>query len=202
MKSKTKKEKRPRSRVLSEDQKKLAGQWSGLVPSVVDRMRSHYLLEKINRNELLSEANDALIRAAIFYDPHRGFAFSTYATATITRAIFSYAKNIFESYRRGRAEIPMSCCTSGKIPESIVVGRVRHGEKSSSDDEDNKILTKKILDRLPVDCAAILRMRFIYGHNLANIGQRMGVSSQWVRELLERSIEMARKVALEIPVDD
>lgn len=138
--------------------------------------------------ELISDGNVSLMRAVDKFDFTRGFKFSTYGSWAIMK---NFARSIpeqrhqLERYQTGREEVFESA-----------VG-------FAADDHEDDFLSalrgtlERMLDSLEDREKAVLRQRFgldTYGEpqTLEQIGQRLGVSKERIRQLETRAITKLR----------
>jgi RNA polymerase sigma-32 factor len=70
----------------------IATQYSPIVKKLVKKMRGYGL----DQNDMMSEALLALTRAALDFDPSKGFRFGTYANSCVINSLYTYVtKNYF-----------------------------------------------------------------------------------------------------------
>lgn len=157
-----------------------------LVMSIV----KHYISDSMAFDDLLSEGAAALLRATEKFDCSRGFRFSTYVTKVVRREVF----RLVMSHKRQSDRY--STGTWDFIGEQ---------SEERSDEVDNEV----DLSALRGDLAeffgnldpreqAILRARFGMDHDdkapsLNDLGRRMGVSKERVRQLEMRAIRKLQK---------
>ncbi len=139
-------------------------------------------LAKIRRDrpmdDLISEGNLGLIRAADKYDPSFGTPFGAYASKWIRS---------FQGKRR-RGDRPTS-----SLPEGLDEADHRRDERSSPDDVDQ---VRRLLSQMPAGYAAVLRRSFgLHGgdeQTPAEIADERGVSRQLIGEIRRRALFMGR----------
>lgn len=131
--------------------------------------------------ELISEGNVALLRAVDLFDFTRGYKFSTYASWAIMRQLArqtSAAQKQRSRYRTGLDEIYEA------MPASIA-------------DSENALAARELLERMSTSLSRrqwfILRHRFgldrgVDPQTLAQLGERLGVSKERVRQIESQAI--------------
>lgn len=144
------------------------------------------------RDELHSEGLLALDRAARTFDPARGFAFSTYATFCIKNSVLRLAANL----ARENSRRPHSLDALGLDP--IDPRPSRDAERDAREARADAL--RDALSRLAPRRAEVVRAR-LAGETLEEIGARMGVTKERVRQIeagamgsLGRDRELAREV--------
>jgi len=138
--------------------------------------------------EIISDGNLSLMRAIEKFDYTRGFKFSTYASWAIMR---NYARLIpeyrsyQERYQTGRDEL-LECLTA---------------QRPSEQNEDQRTALRGVVQRMLETLSAreqhVLRQRFGLDDEgrpstLEQIGRRLGVSKERVRQIEARAIEQLR----------
>lgn len=157
-----------------------------LVMSIV----KHYISDAMAFDDLLSEGAAALLRAAEKFDCSRGFRFSTYVTKVVRREVFRLVmahKRQSDRYATGSWDF------IGEQSEERV------------EEVDNEVDLSALRGDLSEFFAnldpreqAILRARFGMDHDdkapsLNDLGRRMGVSKERVRQLEMRAIRKLQK---------
>jgi RNA polymerase sigma factor (sigma-70 family) len=157
-----------------------------LVMSIV----KHYISDSMAFDDLLSEGAAALLRATEKFDCSRGFRFSTYVTKVVRREVFRLVmshKRQSDRYATGSWDF------------------IGEQSEERSDEVDNEVdlsalrgdLTEFFGNLDPRE-QAILRARFGMDHDdkapsLNDLGRRMGVSKERVRQLEMRAIRKLQK---------
>ena len=157
-----------------------------LVMSIV----KHYISDAMAFDDLLSEGAAALLRAAEKFDCSRGFRFSTYVTKVVRREVFRLVmahKRQSDRYATGSWDF------------------IGEQSEERGDEVDNEVdlsalrgdLTEFFANLDPRE-QAILRARFGMDHDdkapsLNDLGRRMGVSKERVRQLEMRAIRKLQK---------
>ncbi|HEY1065443.1 MAG TPA: sigma-70 family RNA polymerase sigma factor, partial [Pirellulales bacterium] len=144
--------------------------------------------------ELVSDGNMSLIRAVEKFDFSRGNKFSTYATWAIMK---NFARSIPDDHkRRGRFRTSLD-----EMFESTVDLRSDQYELESAQSRRVSEL-RGILDRLDEREQKIIISRFGLDHHhepltLKEVGERMGVTKERVRQIEARALLKLRKAAEE-----
>lgn len=166
----------------------------GLVYDLIGRNR----FDNLDRDELLSEGMMGLLRATDTFDPWRGYRFSTYACNAILRA-FSRAA-LMDSKRRGRIAGPYDV----DFEESDVIERTRMDQRSLFAERLSRILADDVADLTDVE-RSVLAKRFpaedeAERQTLEDIGRKMRVSKERVRQIQLSAIAKLRKALAADPV--
>ncbi|MFM7072443.1 MAG: sigma-70 family RNA polymerase sigma factor [Planctomycetota bacterium] len=157
-----------------------------LVMSIV----KHYISDSMAFDDLLSEGAAALLRAAEKFDCSRGFRFSTYVTKVVRREVFRLVmshKRQSDRYATGTWDF------IGEQSEE-------HGDEVDNEVDLSALrgdLTEFFGNLDPRE-QSILRARFGMDHDdkapsLNDLGRRMGVSKERVRQLEMRAIRKLQK---------
>jgi len=151
-----------------------------------------------NYFELVSDGNMSLIRAVEKFDFSRGFKFSTYATWAIMK---NFARSIPEERKRR---------------ERYVTGNEEFFDAAADNRSDEQELVQsaeqaafrvnRLLEDLQPREREIIRMRAGLDHNakgmtLEEIGQRLGITKERVRQLNVRAMKRLRDIAHEQHLD-
>jgi len=144
--------------------------------------------------ELVSDGNVALMRAVDCFDYSRGFKFSTYASWAVIRMLaraIPEARRHGDQFQTGREELLEAC--AGEATDAI--------EPSPATDA-----VQRLLSRLDARERSVLVMR--YGLNrdreprtLTDIGQRLGVSKERIRQIETRALSALRADLSEDEID-
>lgn len=166
----------------------------GLVYDMIGRTR----FEALDRDELTSEGMMALLRAADTFDPWRGYRFSTYACNAILRA-FSRAA-LQDSKRRSKIAGPYDV----EFEKSDYLDTARTDEQALFSERLSRILKADSADLTDVE-KDVLAQRFPAqdGRNrltLEDIGRRMRVSKERVRQIQLSAISKLRRAIRDDPV--
>ena len=159
-----------------------------LVVSIARR----FVTDITSHDELISDGNLILMRAVDRFDYSLGFRFSTYATHAVQR-------DFYRNYKNGRRR---------RVTEIATDPVVLFGSVVASDDEQQRNdvhtvnhLKKLIADALTPREQTILEMRLGLnaddgGKTLREIGERLQISKERVRQLQTRAIDQVRELAL------
>ncbi len=148
--------------------------------------------------ELISDGNMSLIRAVEKFDYGRGFKFSTYATWALVK---NYARTIpQELRRRSRFRVPPD--------EWLIATEDERGAQVFQQvfDAGRQEEVTRILNHLTERERFIIRCRFGLEEEqepmtLKDVGQRMGITKERVRQLESRAIAKLRSAAREENID-
>jgi len=157
-----------------------------LVMSIV----KHYITDSMAFDDLLSEGAAALLRAAEKFDFSRGFRFSTYVTKVVRREVF---RMLMAAKRQGDRFATGSWEFLGEQSEE-------HSEELENE-VDLAALRGDLLEffgRLDPREQSVLRARFGMdgaerSPSLNELGQKMGVSKERVRQLEMRAVKKLQK---------
>ena len=157
-----------------------------LVMSIV----KHYITDSMAFDDLLSEGAAALLRAAEKFDFSRGFRFSTYVTKVVRREVF---RMVMAVKRQGDRFTTGSWEFLGEQSEEHV--------EELENEVDLASLRGDLLEffgRLDPREQSVLRARFGLdgaerAPSLNELGQRMGVSKERVRQLEMRAVKKLQK---------
>ncbi len=166
----------------------------GLVYDMIGRTR----FEALDRDELTSEGMMALLRAADTFDPWRGFRFSTYACNAIIRA-FSRAA-LMDSKRRSKVAGPYDV----EFERSDALETSRTDQQALFTERLGQILDLDNADLTDVE-KNVLARRFPFDDDkprltLEDIGRRMRVSKERVRQIQLSAIAKLRRAIRNDPV--
>jgi len=157
-----------------------------LVMSIV----KHYITDSLAFDDLLSEGATALLRAAEKFDFSRGFRFSTYVTKVVRREVFRMvmaSKRQSDRFATGTWEFlgEQSRETSEEVDHEVDLAGMR-----------SELV--EFLGRLDAREQVVLGARFGLdgaprAPSLNELGQRLGVSKERVRQLEMRALKKLRK---------
>jgi RNA polymerase sigma factor (sigma-70 family) len=143
--------------------------------------------------ELLSDGNMSLMRAVEKFDYGRGFKFSTYASWAIMKNFarsIPDERNYKERYVTGRDEV-FEAAPDARSDEAELVG--------SAEQAAHRV--NRLLDHLEPREREIIRMRAGLdqpeGMTLEQIGRRLGITKERVRQLNVRIMAKLRNIAKE-----
>ncbi|MBX3393979.1 MAG: sigma-70 family RNA polymerase sigma factor [Phycisphaerae bacterium] len=166
----------------------------GLVYDMIGRTR----FEVLDRDEMTSEGMMALLRAADTFDPWRGYRFSTYACNAIIRA-FSRAA-LMDSKRRSRIAGPFDV----EFEKSDAIESMRTDQEALFTERLGQILQLDNAELTDVE-KSVLARRFPFADDkprltLEDIGRRMHVSKERVRQIQLSAIAKLRRAIRDDPV--
>lgn len=143
-------------------------------------------------DELISDGNLILMKAVDRFDYSRGFRFSTYATHAVQR-------DFYRSYKNGRRRRVTKIATDPAVLFGSVVAS--DDEQQMNDVHTVHYLKKLIADALSPREQTILDMRLGLnaddgGKTLREVGEKLSISKERVRQLQTRAIEQVRELAL------
>ena len=172
-------------RGCSESLDELMGRHEGLVRVIVQRQ---WLLN-LPHEEALQAGRAGLWRAILGYDPRRGTTFATYAYPAIMRYVWAAVK---AEKRRKKREI---------APGILVVYCYRTEPEAGWQKEQQEIgdslraLVKRLPKRLREVIQAYYGLEGEEPQTLQAIGEEMGVTREWVRQLRNRGLVWLRQPA-------
>lgn len=169
-----------------------------IVPSLNQDERNRLILENLDsahlaakvpglprwmRDELVSVANEALVRASTRFVPTMNAAFSTFAYVPVRGAVRDYFDNDRRSQKR-----------YGTAPYDTV-SETTYGHFEPSSDFDRLVLTREILaavERLPPDARQLLKAYYFDDETLSSAGARLGLSKTRAYVRLSQAIQLLR----------
>jgi DNA-directed RNA polymerase specialized sigma subunit len=138
-------------------------------------------------DELLGEARLALVEAAGRYDEGRETPLGAYVTLVVRRRLNQVAS---------RWRQP-TCFTDVDDPEYGVGNSDLDPPCRRIPQPDRAAAVRELLDRvrrsMPQHWFAVLRMHFVQGHTKEDIAREMGVTRQYVQQLIGKAVERARR---------
>lgn len=167
----------------------IADQNIGLVYSMAEQVRSTYL----DWDGIISEGMYALLRAVDRFNPWQGFKFSTYACNIIVRAILRYRKSVVRHLDRYTTAYEGSFDRAEPVDDlSLDVNLDRLGHVLRRNDAE---LTGMESD--------VLAMRFPEsgeeGKTFKQIGSKVGLSKERVRQIQHRALDKLKSVLIRDP---
>lgn len=142
-----------------------------------------------DREELVSKAMVALVRAAQLFDPGRGLKFCTYAVRAIQNAVISHYVKL--ARREGRpVEVSLSA-----IPPGIIDIHSNYRQDLLGDlvRAEGMEALKAGMRRLRRKHRRAIRMRYLEEKPLHELGAAWGMSKEGARQTVERAVEALRK---------
>jgi RNA polymerase sigma factor (sigma-70 family) len=156
-------------------------------------------------DDLLQAALIGLWRACELFDPALGFKLSTYADRWMRQCVGRAAREgciIHVPQHVSRADFDALAARIGGLPgegkaaEERGVGRGDWGPAAPEDLADKLELAQRVeraLARLPKRLALVLRLRFLGEMSLAEIGERLNVCRERVRQLERKGLQALRR---------
>ena len=140
--------------------------------------------------DLISDGNLPLIRAAEIFDYTRGLRFSTYATWAVRNGLFRSSKRSRRLQTRLRLDDFDSLQNSAAAPE----------EEPQFEEEWGRQALEQLVDQLDPRSQAIIRDRFgLAGRErparFRELAAKLSLSSERVRQLLERALTQLREMS-------
>jgi RNA polymerase sigma factor (sigma-70 family) len=153
---------------------------------VVSVARKH-LRPEMNLMELISDGNITLMRAVEGFDVHKGNRFSTYATLALMKG-FARSVPVMQSAARSRGADAML----GELPDAR--------EARSSDRLLQRDEVRQLLSRLDDRERTVLLAHFGLDDSSSpasyeELGERLGLPTQRIRQIQQRAIAKLRAVA-------
>jgi RNA polymerase sigma factor (sigma-70 family) len=140
-------------------------------------------------DELLGEAQLALVYAASLYDAARNVPFGAYATLVVRHRLIQ-AVTVWRRFGRldhvRFTDLPP---TEDAAPFDPVCHRTRESYREAGDRE----LLERVRRVLPPRWFEVMRLYFAEGRTMEEIGRLLGISRQRVEQLLSKAIDRARR---------
>ncbi len=143
-------------------------------------------------DELISDGHLIIMKAVDRFDYGRGFRFSTYATHAVQR-------EFYRQYKTGQRRRVMEVATD---PEILFHSVVSPEDSRDQVHQDRQVTYLKNIMSQCLDAreAEIVDMRFGLnsesgGQTLREVGERLNISKERVRQIQTRAIEQIREVA-------
>lgn len=189
----------PPARVLTEAQRQLVADHAYIGKIIAKRYRPDL------RPDVESLAYEAIVGAALTYDPARGAKFSTHATnAATARAQQAERDRLtwFSNAPRGKAMPPLAGEVMGDDGEYVNIIDTVEGRDLTEPDEppDAGAMLRRIFALLPNEDRALLRW-LADGETHEQIGDRLGVTRQSASERIYNAIGRARTAAREAGIE-
>lgn len=136
---------------------------------------------ELELDDLLQVARMTCWRAALQYDPERGFRFTSYSGRAVWYELIKYADTVFD-YRRkfsghGEDGMPLENLPDPATPEAV--------------SDWPAALLQNFLE-LPERTQEIVRLYVCQGYTLCEVGQRMGISRERVRQVVSGALARLR----------
>jgi RNA polymerase sigma factor (sigma-70 family) len=147
---------------------------------------------RVPLEELGGEAQRALLEAAGRYDPGRGVPLEAYVVLIIGRRL----KRAVLLWRRWSRPHPLSF-TDLDGPAGGPFGPASDPPCTRTPGPDRAAAVRETLERvrrvLPEQWFAVLWLHFVQGYSKEEIGRQLGVTRQWVQQLIRKAVERARR---------
>lgn len=195
---------------LTPEQQALVTQWMGLVPWVLRRYPGmvSVAIDRVGEDEVSSAAHLGLVLAARGYDPDRigkngrKATFKTYAVAAIYSSILRcQQRSSLVSNRHGESKKVHLLDHEGKWHEEAVEKMVDASTNEAVSAHRSELVrahVNLILRQCDRRHAYILRARKLQGLTLAQVGEKLGVSKERVRQLQRRAMDEFEAVAIRL----
>jgi len=145
--------------------------------------------------DLVQEGNFALLRAANGYDYRRGFKFSTYATSSITKAIYRELQKSNKANRIFSLDKALSDGSYLEHMDLIPDSKACLPEKSSElARAENTECIEHLVNQLSPNEKYVISSRFLGEEKktLYKIGEELGMSKERVRQIQNRALRRLR----------
>lgn len=142
-------------------------------------------------DDLLSAGLTSLVRAAEKFDCDRGFRFSTYATCAVRRDLSRLVNN-------RRRDSQRFASTPGEVLESVVEEEFQHPGQAVQRWQKLSQVLGHMMEGLDDREKRIIRARFGFDEvegktSFSQLGKRMGISKERVRQLANRAMDKLRE---------
>ncbi|MCE9533142.1 MAG: sigma-70 family RNA polymerase sigma factor [Planctomycetes bacterium] len=138
--------------------------------------------------DLRGEALYGLVYAAGMFDPTRGVPFGAYATLAITHRLIQAVNFWRRGGRLDHVRFTDVCANTGGDFDTPCP-RTRESSEQTSESE----LIDRVRRALPARWFQALNLYYAHGHTLEEVGHRLGVTRERVRQLLSKAVERARE---------
>jgi len=176
---------------LTEEQKQFAEANLGIAKWWANKMLPRYQFFKtmLEEDDVISIGYAAICRAAQGFDPSKGIKFSTYAQRCIFQAVCDQAR---------RAQFIRKPLSPEPLPFKYVSQNIQKNEPYYDDRaimeerDSNELLSKKVsrcLRLLSKRHREILIRRCMKGETLKQVGERIGVTKERVRQIQEDAMD-------------
>ena len=146
--------------------------------------------------DLIQEGNFALLRAVDHYDLKKNTTFSTYAIASIRKAIYRALKKLNRANRIGSLDETISDNGSSlEYIDSIPDSRALLPEENSElvKNENEECIRNLLVSQLDERSEGIIISRYWEGKILKKIGQEYGVSKERARQVQDRALKQLKE---------
>jgi RNA polymerase sigma factor (sigma-70 family) len=137
-----------------------------------------------HRNEdLFSESCDLILKSVDYFDPNRGFKFSTYATWVLKNNLYRALK----SWRNFEEK------NSTRLNEFDNLAVADHDFGMVFKQTDRCLVIKKMLERCDEREKKVIERRFFESKKLIEIATEFGLSKERIRQIETRALEKIKK---------
>ena len=141
----------------------------------------------VPHDELRGEALYALVYACSLFDESKGVPFRAYATMAITH----YLINAVSRWRRrggSLVHVRFSDLRSKEDPDTVCPWA-----DEASDDAAKRDMIERVRWLLPKRLFEVLRLYYLEGLNMDQVGERLGVTRERVRQLIDCAFMRVRR---------
>lgn len=138
-------------------------------------------------DDLYGEAQYALVYAAGMFNDTRGVPFGAYATMAISHRLIQAINN----WRRGGPRAPVRFTDLMAHVQTEFDTPCPRTRESSDKAALNEAI-ERVRRRLPARWFRALDLYYAQGHTLEEVGQRLGVTRERVRQLLNKAVDRVR----------
>jgi len=145
---------------------------------VIKKMGENHRLD-----DLFSEGCDLILKSVDYFDPNRGFKFSTYATWVLKRNLYRALK----SWRNFEEK------NSIRLDEFDNPALSDHDFGSVFEQTDRCMVIKKLLNRCDEREKKVIERRFFESKKLIDIAAEFGLSKERIRQIETRALEKMQR---------
>jgi RNA polymerase primary sigma factor len=177
---------------------------------VLNIARRYNKFSCVELEDLVSEGNFGLIKAAEKFDPNqfeKPVRFITYAAFHIKKYIKSYITKVISSYQNGEDTIVFSIDKpdhDGVTFADKIADESFDGDADLIDSKDTYDILQEAISELDERSRDIILLHFGFNEdvmNLSDISKKYGISRERVRVLKEKALEKMKKILLDRGVE-
>jgi len=131
-------------------------------------------------DDLFSEGCDLILKSVDYFDPNRGFKFSTYATWVLKRNLYRALKSW-----RNFEERNSTCLNESGTQEAVF----NHDFEVVFEQTDRLLVIKKLLNLCNEREKKVIERRFFESKKLIDIASEFGLSKERIRQIETRALE-------------